>query len=332
MQQSQWNPGSLLELSGYYWKTCTLHAGVKLELFSAIGGSIISARDLAEKLGLEKRALAILLNALAAMDLLEKSEHGYANTDAAKNLLCKESPQYIGFMIMHHQHLVDSFNRMTEAIETGKPIRGRASFEDEDVRKSFLMGMFNNAMGIAPKVSKILDLSGRKHLLDLGGGPGTYAIHFCKENPELKATVFDLPTTEPFMRQTVERFGVGDRIDFAPGSYLENPLPTSFDAAWLSHILHGEGPEDCQAILDKTAKAAQPGAVVWIHEFILNDAMDGPLFPALFSINMLLGTDSGQAYSQGQLADMMRKAGMTNIQRLDFKGPTESGIIQARVP
>ena len=58
--------------------------------------------------------------------------------------------------------------------------------------------MFNLAMNLAPVLVPKIDLSNRRHLLDLGGGPGTYAIHFCLNNPQLKATVYDLPTTRPF--------------------------------------------------------------------------------------------------------------------------------------
>ena len=45
------------------------------------------------------------------------------------------------------------------------------------------MGMFNNAVPIAQQVCKIIDLSDNKHMLDMGGGPGTYAIHFCQAEP-----------------------------------------------------------------------------------------------------------------------------------------------------
>ena len=64
-----------------------------------------------------------------------------------------------------------------------------------------------------------------------------------------------------------------------------------------------------------------------IHEFILENSMDGPTFPALFSLNMLLGTDGGQSYSESQLMDMLSDAGVKDMKRLDFVGPTESGII-----
>ena len=187
------------------------------------------------------------------------------------------------------------------------------------------------AMGSAPTVAGDIDLKGKKRLLDLGGGPGTYAIHFCMANPKLEATVFDLPTTRPFMEKTVERFNLSDRIDFQPGSYLTDEVPGRYDAAWLSHILHGEGPDDCLAIIQKAVSAVEPGGMIMIHDFILENSMDGPLFPALFALNMLLGTPSGQAYSQAQIEEMLEKAGARNIERLPFKGPTESGILIAEV-
>ena len=59
--------------------------------------------------------------------------------------------------------------------------------------------------------------------------------------------------------------------------------------------------------------------------------MDSPLFPALFFLNMLLGTDSGQAYSEQQIMDMLAEAGAQDIQRLAVQTPNDSGIITAIV-
>jgi hypothetical protein len=325
------NPGEILELSGYYWKTCTLHAGVRLEVFTAIGGETLTAGEIAHKLKADERALAMLLNALTAMNLLAKHGESYANSPAGLAFLCKDSPRYVGFMIMHHYHLVESWWRLEEAVRTGRPVRGRASFEDQERRESFLMGMFNNAMAIAPELTKTIDLSGRRRFLDVGGGPGTYAIHFCLNNPQLRATVYDLPTTRPFAEKTIARFGLTGRIDFLDGNYLEEPIAGTYDVAWLSHILHGEGPDDCRMIVEKTVAALEPGGLIMIHEFILNDTMDGPLFPALFSLNMLLGTDRGQAYPEAQLGGMLAQAGVREIQRLPFRGPNDSGIIVGTV-
>lgn len=331
MSTRNWDVGQILEMSGGYWETCALHAGVELDLFTIIGDKRLAPADIAHAVGADSRGLTMLLNALSAMELLEKEADTYGNTNAAASLLSKASPQYIGYIIMHHHHLVDSWSRLAEAIKTGGPLRSRVSVNTESGRESFLMGMFNMAMGLAPRIVPKIDLSQCHRLLDLGGGPGTYAIFFCQNNPDLKATVYDLPTTRPFAEKTIAQFDMADRIDFVDGNYEEEGIDGTYDAVWLSHILHGESPESCQDIVRKAVSALAPGGKIIIHEFILDNTMDGPLFPALFSLNMLLGTPGGQAYTERQLIDMLSGAGVKNIGRISLGENENSGIISGEV-
>ena len=327
MGRREWNPGQILALSGSYWETCTLHAGVKLGVFTAIGRERLTAGEVAGRLEVEERALSMLLNALVAMELLSQSDGMFTNTSGSLTFLVQDSPQYLGFLIMHHHHLVASWAQLDKAVRAGQPVGGKASFSDEERRENFLMGMFNNAMLIAPHLTKTIDLSGHRRFLDLGGGPGTYAIHFCLNHPHLQGTIYDLATTRPFAEKTIARFGLTDRVKFVDGDYLHEAIPGTYDVAWLSHILHGESPEDCQRIVDKTVAALEPGGMVMIHEFILNNTLDGPLFPALFSLNMLLQTEGGQAYSEAQLTEMLTRAGVAEVRRLPFRGPNDSSVM-----
>jgi hypothetical protein len=327
MDKDQWHPGKLLETSGYYWKTCTLHAGVKLDLFTIIGNREMTSEAVAARLNGDKDGTERLLNALVAMGLLVKRGDLFVNTEASALFLSKDSQQYLGHMIMHHHHLVESWSRLHEAVRTGEPVRGRASFDDAVQREAFLMGMFNNAMLLAPRLAKDLNLTNRKKLLDLGGGPGTFAIHFCLENPQLKASVYDLVTTRPFAEKIIDRFDMAQRIGFLDGDYVEQEITGQYDVVWISHILHGEGPDVCRRIIQKAVSVMEPGGQIIIHDFILENTMDGPLFPALFSMNMLLGTESGRSYSENELCDMLREAGVGSIERHPFVGPTESGIL-----
>ena len=327
MTAEELNPEKILQLSGNYWETCTLHAGVKLDVFTIIGNDHLRGEDVADKLNGDKRGVKMLLNALSAMDFLEKKEDLYSNTALSLTFLSKDSSQYMGHIVMHHHSLTDSWNRLDVAVQSGSPVRHRASHTDEEQRENFLMGMFNLAMNLAPVLAPKVDLSGRRHLLDLGGGPGTYAIHFCMNNPRLKATVYDLPTTRPFAEKTIAKFNLQDRIDFKDVDYLEEEIEGIYDVAWLSHILHGEGPEECRKIIGKAVSALEPGGMILIHDFILNNSMDGPLFPALFSLNMLLGTPAGQSYSEKQISDMLSEVGVREIRRIFFESPNDSGII-----
>jgi hypothetical protein len=322
-----WNPGELLKLSGGYWKTCALHAAVRLDVFTAVGARSLSADEIAGELGGDGRGVEMLLNALAAMELLEKSGGQYRNTEPSSRFLSKASPSYLGYLIMHHHFLYESWGKVHEAVLGGGPVRDSSSRADPARREAFLMGMFNSATNVAPLIVPQLDLAGRRHLLDLGGGPGTYAIHMCRANPGLRGTVLDLPTTETFAKRTIESFGLTERISFRAGDYFSEELGGPYDAAWLSHILHAAGPDGCRTIIDKTVAALEPGGVVMIHEFILDDSMDGPLFPALFSLNMLLGTEGGQSYSEGQLKGMLSDAGLKDIERVPLSLPNDSGVL-----
>jgi hypothetical protein len=327
MSGDEWSPGRILQLSGSYWETCTLHAAVKIGLFTLLGDDSLDGEEIARRVKGDSRGVSMLLNALTVMGLLSRSGGQYANTHAARSFLSSDSRQYLGHMIMHHQHLVESWARLDQAVLSGEPIRDRPNLSPEEFLESFLLGMHTLAMQLAPQVVEAVDLSDRRRLLDLGGGPGTYAIHFCLRNPALGATVFDLPTSQPVAEKTIGDFGLADRIDFRAGTYLEDELPGGYDVAWLSHILHGESPGACRSIIDKAVSALQPGGMILVHEFILDDQTGGPLFPALFSLNMLLGTAGGQAYSEGELREMMSGAGIREIRRLPFLGPNASGLI-----
>jgi ubiquinone/menaquinone biosynthesis C-methylase UbiE len=325
-----WTPETIMSLSGGYWKTCALHAAVKLDIFTHIGDGRVAATAITEMIEGDLRGVTMLLNALTAMDFLTHDDGGYANTPAGKTFLSKDSDHYLGYMIMHHHYLMASWSQLDTAVKTGKPLRARSSQGDAARRESFLMGMFNIAMGIAPRVAAAVDLSPHHHLLDLGGGPGTYAIHFCRANPQLRATVYDLPETRPFAEKTIAKFGLADRINFTEGNYLRDQIPGIYDAALLSHILHAEGPDDCRRLIRKTRAVLRPGGLIVIHEFILDDTLDRPLHPALFALNMLLGTACGRSYSEAQIMEMLADARIKDIRRIPIETPNDSGIIIGR--
>ncbi|HBI14947.1 MAG TPA: SAM-dependent methyltransferase [Desulfobulbaceae bacterium] len=331
MNREDWSRGQLLAASSAYWRGCALQAGVRLEVFTALHEDQLHLEEIAARINADLRGTEMLLNALAAMGLLVKEGRRYSNGPAAREFLSRSSDRYIGHIILHHHHILDGWAQLDQAVRQGAPVRKR-SYGETAERESFLLGMFNLAMGIAPRLSVQVDLSGRRRLLDLGGGPGTYAIHFCLANPGLSAVIYDLPTTEPFARQTIGKFGLGERIAFAGGDCNQDPIPGGpYDAAWLSHILHSHGPDECRRIIARTAEALEPGGLIMIHEFILENSADAPEFPALFSLNMLVNNSAGRSYTEEELTDMLRSAGVRTIARHPFRGPNDSSILHGTV-
>jgi SAM-dependent methyltransferase len=317
----------MLGISSGYWRGCALQAGVRLKIFSVLGSGPKDALQVAREVGSEGRATGLLLDALAAMQLLVKTDGMYKNSQFAGKFLDPGLPGYMGHIILHHHHILDGWAQLDTAVMTGGKV-SRRSYGSEIERESFLLGMFNLAMGIAPQLVGQFDLAGRKRLLDLGGGPGTYAIHFCQANPELTAVILDLPSTEPFARQTVARFGLSERIEFIGGDFNIDPLSGGpYDVAWLSHILHSNSLEECQECINKTVAALVPGGLLLIHDFILEDTKDGPEFAALFSLNMLVGTDGGRSYSRAEIFAMLNQAGVGEISHRKCATPNDSSVI-----
>ena len=329
MSEQAWSPQTLLSLSNSYWQTSVLHTSVKLDLFTALDGQPLRAAELADKLGANRDGLERLLAALVAMKLLLKNDDGFSCTRSAAIFLSRQSPLYLGNIIQHHRQLMESWAHLDEAVISGRPVRSPYAGDDPEWRRNFLLGMFDLAMLLAPKFVGKIDLVGRRRLLDLGGGPGTWAIHFCQKNPELQATVYDLPTSRSFAEETIARFGLQERVAFSGGDFLREELTGLYDVVWLSHILHGEGPQEVRTILEQAASVLEPGGLLLIHEFVLNDDGGGPLFPTLFSLNMLLGTPAGRSYSGKEIIKMLSEAGFKDAQRLALGLPGESSVIAA---
>lgn len=323
----EWSVGALLGISSGYWRGCALQAGVRLRVFTVLDGANMDVAEIAKKIGSDNRATGLLLDALAAMRLLAKKDELYENSEFAGKFLVAGSPGYMGHIILHHHHILDGWAQLDAAVMTGNRVN-RRSYGAEIERESFLLGMFNLAMGIAPQLVAQVDLIGRKKLLDLGGGPGTYAIHFCLAHPELTAVILDRPATKPYAEKTVADFGLTERIGFIGGDFNVDPIGGGpYDAAWLSHILHSNDPDQCQECINKTVAALVSGGLILIHDFILNDSKDGPEFAALFSLNMLVGTSGGRSYSRAEIFAMLKKAGVGDIKHQKCVTPNDSSVI-----
>lgn len=321
-------PSELLQLSGGYWSICALHAAVKLDVFTQLAERDMTVREISLLTVSDQRGMAMLLDALAALGLLQKTGDTYSAPPPILNCLSRKSDNYLGYIILHHHQLMAGWNQLDEAVKIGAPSGARSSHSnDAATRENFLMGMFNLASLAAPLIVPTIDLGGRRKLLDLGGGPGTYAIHFCRHNSELEAVIYDLPTTRQFAEQTVDRFQLSGRITFSAGDIITDDIGSGFDVVWISQLLHSEGPQGAEIILEKAVQALVPGGLVLVQEFILDDTRSAPLFPALFSLNMLIGTTDGQAYSQGELTGMMTHAGIREVRRLTLDLPNGAGIM-----
>jgi len=325
----EWNAPELLRISGSYWTCCAVQAAVQLDLFTALADGPRTEEQLSASLSCDLRALHMLITSLVALEFLERKGETVIASPSALMYLAKTSPEYVGFIIRHHAHIMPAWTGLAESVRSGRPNRGKSPVhtEDETEREAFLMGMFNVARQQAETIANTLDLAGCLRFIDVGGGPGTYAVYFCLRNPGLRAIIFDLPASERFARKVVERYGLTDRIEFVGGDFLRDELPKGQDVAWLSQVLHGERPEQAALLIKNAAACLHPGGRLCIQEFVIDNDHTGPVHPALFSLNMLVGTDGGQAYTMDEICLMLKDAGTKDIRLLELSLPLGSRVL-----
>jgi len=150
-----------------------------------------------------------------------------------------------------------------------------------------------------------------KKILDLGGGPGTYAMAFAKRNIEV--TLLDFPDTLRIAKELIAP-GLADRIKLLPGDFTKTSFGNGYDMVFISQILHAYSNKDCLSILKKSSASLKPGGRVVVQEFYLDETKTWPPQGALFAINMLVNTPGGRTYSPSEIRSWMKKTGLNDFE------------------
>jgi len=303
---------------GYYWETKILLTGVRLDLFSALDGKPKTVQEVAGRLGAHEPTLTLLLNALVALRLLNKEGEVYSNSTAAASHLVKNSPQYIGHLLLLHDAEWENWGMLEQTIRTGQRAVDRHVFEtDPELGTNVLAVLHRIGQQSGPDLAKRLSLSGPVRMLDLGGGAGTNAIAFCQVYPELTATVFDLPATLRLTEKTVKEAGLESRIALFPGNFNADSLGGPYDVVLMSDILHYQTFETNAALVKKVLAHLAPGGRLIIKDRFLDEAGTGPAWTTAFAVHILVNTQQGGCYKTSDAMQWMTAAGFASAAELE---------------
>ena len=316
-------PDDLNEMIRAFMPSRAILTALELDVFTIIGeGS--SAQHVAHRIGASTHSTESLLNALASLNLLTKSDGQFQNTVLSARFLAETSPDSARPALMHTANLWHRWSGLTDCLLKGTGSEAERGASDV---KSFIAAMDRNARERASSVVKAVGTDGIRSMLDLGGGSGAYSIAFAKASPSLRSMVFDLPEVTKIAKEHIAKAGLSDRISLRAGEMLSDPLGEGYDLVLLSAISHMFPPEQNQALYKRAHQALAPGGRIVIQDFILEPCKTRPRFAALFALNMLVGTKAGSCYSEPEFRAWLESAGFQNVQRIRLPGP--SGLIVA---
>ncbi|MER6172023.1 methyltransferase [Streptosporangium sp. NPDC001681] len=194
---------------------------------------------------------------------------------------------------------------------------------DEERLADFEQSM---AAGLGPVIETFRAHAGRLwgeralRLLDVGGGDGTLAAHLLARSPALQVDVFNLPSAEPLVGRTRKESGLGGRLGFVAGDFLDGPLPDGYDALSFVRVLHDWPVSTARALLRKAHAALVPdGRILICEEFRTPDRLAGQFFWSYF----LMGIDScvSRLYEIEHYVRLLEESGFRDVTVLP--GPFE---------
>lgn len=226
---------------------------------------------------------------------------------------------------MHSNHLWNTWSNLSSVVRTG------ISAHPEEINKrgdewlfSFINAMHDRGRKQAPQQLENIDLSEVKSILDIGGGSGAYSMEFVSRKSDLEATVFDLPKVIPITKQFIDKEGFSGRIKTFTGDYTKDDLPAGFDMLFLSAVIHSNSLEVNQRLIKKCYGSLNRNGRIIIQDWVMNNDRTQPLSGAVFAINMLVGTEAGDCFTDEEVHEMLSTAGFSNISRIEF----DSGLSQ----
>jgi ubiquinone/menaquinone biosynthesis C-methylase UbiE len=257
------------------------------------------------------------MNALCAIGLLVKAEGRFSNTPPAGRFLVQGAPDFLA-ALPHTAHLWDTWSTLTQAVRQGRSVMSRpVKAHGAEWLRAFIAAMHWRATRHAPQVVAALDLTGVSRVLDVGGGSGAYAMAFARARGDIEVVVFDLPGVVPLAEEYIRGEGLAPRVRAVAGDFEADPLGDGFDLAFLSAILHGNSPAQNRALLRKAAEALNPRGQLVVQDFIMAEDRTAPPFGALFALNMLVGTQAGDTYTESEVRGWMEEAGIGDVVRRD---------------
>ena len=310
-------PQELATTTGAFQSSVAILAANHAGVFAALFGAPMTPSGLADRLRLDRRAISTLADALVCLGVLERDDGLLRLSPELRPAFDPASGTSMASALTHQWHVLQRWARLDAVLETGRPLaRGR---RNGDRLRAFILAMADMARRDGPALWAAVDLSGRAHLVDVGGGPGELSLAALERFPGLTATVFDLPAVLPFAREYASGRRPGGRLAFAAGDAVRSRIP-SCDVALVSSLLHSYGPGSVAKIARNIAAGVSPGGVVLIREFMWDDeAHSGPLTAALFALNMLSGTPDGRCWAPAELEFIFGGAGFGDwkLLRLD---------------
>lgn len=311
------SPEPLMQMIHGLQVTAILRAGVQLGIFDQIATGGDQASSIAAAIGADERGTRILLDALAALGLLDTAD-GYRITPLADTFLVPSRPNYLGGMvnISAAPWTWTGYSRLAEAVRHGGTVLDHHA---ETPGHEFWEAFAPSSIGMtAPAARGLTELlrgwakqRANLEILDIACGNGLYSLTLAAQHPTARVTLLDWANVLELTKDNVERLGLAERTSFVDGDVFEVALGGPYDVIIASHIFHHFSEQRCRELMSRLATALKPDGRLVIHEFVSGPRPADEPSPYLFSVVMLTWSREGEAHAVETYRRLLHEAGFS---------------------
>ena len=311
------SPQLFFQTINAHQRTEALKAAIELEVFTAIAEGDSTVAEIAKRCQTSEKGMRVLCDYLTTMEMLTKQGDSYALTLDSSVFLDKRSPGYLGGAVefLCSPMLLEGFHHMTEAVRKGGTVVGEdgTTGPENPIWVKFARGMAGMMSLPAQLMAKLVDPNADRKLkiLDIAAGHGLFGIAFAAQNKQAEVTAVDWKAVLEVAKENAEKAGVADRYSTIEGSAFEVEFGSGYDLVLLTNFLHHFDHSTNETLLRKVRAALADGGRAVTLEFVPNEDRVTPPEVAGFSMVMLVGTPSGDAYTFPELERMFANAGFS---------------------
>jgi len=305
-----------------YQQSITLMTAAQLKVFDLIAVGPLSAEKAAQELGLSCKGVERLFNALVAMGIVLKDDGEFHLPGEWQSYLKSDGSHSLCKWIQLSSDLLSVWTQQAEFVKTGKPVRSimRDLKNDPKKMRTFIGAMHEKALTDARLLASEIPLKEARRMLDAGGGPGTYALEWAQENPQLEAVIFDIPPVLNVTREYIVQYGLGNRVRGKAGDLHKDDLGSGYDLVLLANVLHMYKAERARDLLQKCVIATQSGGRIIVQGFCTEAEDTAPQGDVFFNLNVGMLTAEGRAHPVREIIQWMEAAGVAGIRYFRIQG------------
>lgn len=314
------NRERLYEMMQAYKTTSLLRTGIELGVFDSLAAGPADAATVAQRLGVHPRGSRILLNALAALELLQTDGDRFLLSPGAERHLVRNGPAYLGDMVrlIASDWEWDALKRLPEAVRHGGTVMdvhaetpGYAYWEDF---ASFATAVATPTAAVAAEALRPwAEHQPTLEVLDVACGHGIYGFTLARQFAQAQVWALDWPNVLTVTERHAERLGVRDRTHFIAGDMFEVPLGGPYDVVVVANVLHHFSEQRATDLLARVRGALKPGGRLIVVGFAIGDRPpDQDPDPHLFSVLMLVWTYEGEVHEATTYRRMLSASGFAN--------------------